>query len=155
MIIVDSREKKNEHIINYFDRHHIEYTVRKLDVGDYMDDANPEQAVERKASLAELAHNMLTGDRKRFYNEIRRARSDGIKLIILCEEASVKAFADVRKWVPKYGKATGKALSDAIFRLEVGYGVPTFFCGKRSSGKRILEILSEANNGNENHMRGE
>lgn len=154
MLIVDTREKKNDHILAYLDRHGIEYAVRKIDTGDYMDDANPLVAVERKASLAELAHNMLSGDRKRFYNEIRRARSDGIKLTILCEEASVKTFSDVRKWVPKYGKATGKALSDAIFRLEIGYGVPVLFCHKRSSGRRILEILSGGQHGNEDILRG-
>lgn len=154
MYYVDSREKRNEHILKYFERNEIVYEIRKIDTGDYMNTDAPNIRVERKQSLLEMAHNLLTADKSRFYREVRRARDNGIKLIILCEHGpDVKTFADVKNWKPKYGKASGKALADAIFRLEIGYGVPTFFCGKRSTGKRILEILTEANNGNENILR--
>ena len=37
-LTVDSREKKNSHILAWFDKHGIEYEVKKLDVGDYMID---------------------------------------------------------------------------------------------------------------------
>ena len=36
MLTCDSRERKNEHILRYFDRHGIDYEIRKLDIGDYM-----------------------------------------------------------------------------------------------------------------------
>ena len=34
-IVVDTREQVNQHIISYFDKKKIKYTVRKLDQGDY------------------------------------------------------------------------------------------------------------------------
>ena len=65
MIIVDSREhwthpnSTDTHIKDYFDRHGIEYEVRKLDVGDYQIDGNPRVSVDRKATLEELSRNLM------------------------------------------------------------------------------------------------
>lgn len=147
-VIIDTRDKEHaiRGIVAYFDRHGIEWERRKLDTGDYMLEGRPELVIDRKQSLSELAHNLLSADRARFYREIRRAREQGIRLIVLCEEGiSVRTLADVQKWKPKYGKVTGKALADAIYRLEIGYGVPVVFCGKRSTGKRIVELLTGGN----------
>lgn len=147
-VIIDTRDKEHaiRGIVAYFDRHGIEWERRKLDTGDYMLEGRPELVIDRKQSLSELAHNLLSTDRVRFYREIRRAREQGIRLIVLCEEGiSVRTLADVQKWKPKYGKVTGKALADAIYRLEIGYGVPVIFCGKRSTGKRIVELLTGDN----------
>ena len=157
-VLIDARDKPQaiRGITAYFDRHGIQWERVKLETGDYMLEGQSSLVIDRKQSLQELAHNLFSPDRARFYREIRRARESGIKLIILCEHGpDVKTFADVKNWKPKYGKVSGKALADAIFRLEIGYGVPTFFCGKRSTGKRILEILTEANNGDENLLRGD
>ena len=143
MIVSDTREKKNEHVLKYFERKGIEYRVDTVDTGDYYDTERPNVRVERKMSLEELAHNLISGDKSRFYREIRRARAQGIELIILCEHGGIHCLNDVKEWVPKYGKVTGRALADAIARLEIGYGVPVLFCDKRSTGRRILEILTE------------
>lgn len=145
-IVCDTREKTNTHILQYFEKHGIPYTIAKIDTGDYLNIGNPTVRVERKASLGELAHNLLSPDRRRFYNEIRRGRDEGLKIIILCEHGpGIHSIKDIRNWQPKYGKASGKALADAIFRLEMAYNVPTLFCGKRSTGKRIVEILANEN----------
>lgn len=146
MIVADSREKKNEHILRYFTKHGIEYSVGAVDTGDYYDSNNPSIRVERKASLAELAHNLLSNDKKRFYAEIRRAREQGIELTILCEHGGIRDLKDVAQWKPRFGKASGRALADAIFRLEIGYGVPVLYCDPRSTGRRILEILKNGEN---------
>ena len=145
-IYVDSREKPQaiKGILAYFERNGIEIERTALKTGDYMLEGQPNLIVDRKQSLAEMAHNLLSADRARFYREVRRARADGIRLIILCEHGpDVKTFDEVKKWVPKYGKVSGKAIADAIFRLEISYGVPTFFCSKRSTGKRIIELLTQ------------
>lgn len=144
-IIVDSREKPQaiKSILAYFDRHGIPYEKRALRTGDYMIEGQPDVIIDRKQSLSELAHNLLSTDRARFYREIRRARTDGIRLTILCEERSISGLEDVKKWVPKYGKVSGKALADAIFKLYVSYHVPVLYCDKRSTGRRIVEILAE------------
>lgn len=143
MIITDTRERTNEHILRYFDKHGIEHQTTKIDTGDYMDTENPLVRVERKKNLSELAHNLLSPDRSRFYREVRRARESGIKLIVLCEHSGIKNLDDVKKWRNPYGKVSGKTLADAIFKLYIGYHIEVFFCDKRSTGRRIVEILSE------------
>lgn len=142
MVICDSREKKNAHVLEYFDRHGIEYEIRKLDCGDYMLPGGT-ISIDKKKDLQELAGNLLNpNDKARFWREVRRARETGVKLVILCEHGgAIKAFSDVKKWKSRYGRVTGKSLSDAIFRLYMAYGVPVLYCDKRSTGKRIMEIL--------------
>lgn len=144
-VLIDTREHADAivGIIAYFDRHGIEWERVALKTGDYMLEGKEKRVVDRKQNLGELAHNLLSpDDRPRFYREIRRARAQGIELIILCEHDGIHGLADVKQWVPKYGKVTGRALADAIARLEIGYGVPVLFCDKRSTGRRILEILT-------------
>ena len=143
MIVSDTREKANDHVLKYFDRHGIEYRVAKVDTGDYMLDERPDLRVERKKSLSELCMNLCSPDRRRFYNEVRRAHDHGIRLVILCEQYGVKNFTDVASWRNPYGKVTGRQLQDAIYRLEGGYSVPVLFCDKRSTGRRIIEILTD------------
>ena len=144
-ITIDSREKPQaiKRILAYFDRHGIEWEKRKLDTGDYMLEGQPELVVDRKQNLSELAHNLLSPDRARFYREVRRARESGIRLVILCEERGINGLEDVKKWVPKYGKVHGKALADAIFKLWIAYQVPVLYCDKRSTGRRIVELLTK------------
>ena len=145
-IWIDSREKPHAilGITTYFDRHGIEWERTALKTGDYMLDGKPDLIIDRKQTLNELAHNLCSPDRARFYREVRRAREAGIRLVVLCEHGGeIKDLASVGAWKPKYGKVSGKTLRDAIYTLMVSYGVPVVFCGKRSTGKRIVALLTE------------
>jgi ERCC4-type nuclease len=149
-IIVDSREKwtqpgsADRHIPDWFVKHGIDYEVRKLEVGDYLIDGQPEIVVDRKKSLDELATNLMNrSDSARFWREVRRAHEQKIKLVILCEcGGKVKTINDVPKWRSKYSPVTGRRLVNEMIRLEMAYGVVWRFCDRRSTGKRIVEILS-------------
>ncbi|HZJ98563.1 MAG TPA: hypothetical protein VFC79_01070, partial [Tissierellaceae bacterium] len=65
VIICDTRERKNQHIINYFLLEGINYQVRKLDTADYScifpnyPELNLDEKflIEKKSSLSELAGN--------------------------------------------------------------------------------------------------
>ena len=100
-VTCDSRERKNEHILRYFDRHGIDYEIRKLDVGDYMFEGGT-ISVDTKRSVDELASNMLNrNDHARFLREAKRAADSGIKLIGLLETSKYKAIPDLREWRSK------------------------------------------------------
>ena len=143
MLTCDSRERKNEHILRYFDRHGIDYEIRKLDVGDYMLEGNDTISVDRKASVDELASNMLNrNDHARFLREAKRAADSGVKLIVLLETSKYKTIPDLREWRSKYSGITGRALMDAIYKTHIAYGVEFLFCPKISTGRRIIELLS-------------
>ena len=141
IIIVDTREKRNEHILRYFDRHGIEYRIEKLEIGDYMLDGGT-ISVDTKRSVDELASNMLNrNDHARFLREAKRAADSGIKLIVLLETSKYKSIPDLREWRSKYSGITGRALMDAVYKTHISYGVEFLFCPKISTGRRIVELL--------------
>ena len=142
MYIFDSREKKNDHVKAYFDKHGIAYRVQKLDVGDYMVEGG-KTSVDRKQNLSELATNLMNrADHARFWKEVRRAREQGIKLIVLCEHGGkVKTIKDVAAWSSPYSPVSGRALMEEIYKCHISYGVEFLFCSKRSTGRMIHDIL--------------
>lgn len=95
IILMDSREKENSHILDYFQKQKISYQIEKLDFGDYSfyipaaaagEDIyfHRDCIVERKASLEELSGN-LTQERERFEKELLTARNNGSKIYLMIE----------------------------------------------------------------------
>ena len=142
-IIIDSREKKCDHIKAYFDRQGIEYEIRKLDEGDYQIDGQPNLTVDRKKDMQEM-YNCVVNDKSRFYKEVRRCHDKGIKLYILIEHSSqIKTLEDVPKWKSKYGTISSREIMERLYRLHISYSVEIFFCSKRQTAQKIIEILSQ------------
>ena len=153
-IIVDTREHPNaiEKLIAYFDNVGVSHEHKKLDVGDYQIEGKPNLVIDRKRNLRELVQN-LGSDNGRFMREIRRAAAQGIKLVVLCEHGgTIHSIQDVASWrnpsLDEHPNAmTGRELAERMYRVHIAYGVEFLFCDKRSTGRRIIEILSEENNG--------
>ena len=150
-IQIDSREhaKQIARIVSDFDRFGVKHFISKLYIGDYMNMDNPRVVIDRKQNCSELANNLFAQHR-RFYDEVRRAKEHGIKLIILCEHGGqIHNIDDVREWnnprLKTYpNSVTGRTLSDALFRLHISYGVDILFCDKRQTGTKIIELLGAA-----------
>lgn len=129
IIIVDTREKANKHILDMFDKFKVKYVEEKLDVGDYScyyidEDKNKIDmrniiAIERKRDLNELCSNFTTG-RKRFEREFQRKKGD---MIVLVESGSYKDII-----LNKYrSKMTPKSLLASIHSWSIRYDVPFLF----------------------------
>lgn len=96
IVLIDTREKRNEHILSYFDKQGITYRKEKLDFGDYtflLPSAATGQGdiyfhdsivIERKNSLEELSGN-LAQKRQQFESEFLKARNDGCKVYLMIE----------------------------------------------------------------------
>ena len=103
VVVYDTREQQNEHILTYFNKKGIKYKKRKLDEGDYTFyiESNAETKplgilkdtwfdnaiiIERKANLEELSGNLTEKDghseRKRFENELIRSQKKTLFLVI-------------------------------------------------------------------------
>ncbi len=94
VVLIDTREKRNEHILSYFDKQGITYRKEKLDFGDYtflLPSAATGQGdiyfhdsivIERKASLEELSGN-LAQKRQQFEAEFLKARNAGAKIYLM------------------------------------------------------------------------
>lgn len=145
ILLEDTRNKidKHENIKKYCEKHGIEIVRQKLDVGDYMFPGG-KIAVDTKGGILECATNLMNrSDSSRFWREIRRAHEQGIKLVILVESGrTVKSINDVPKWRSRFSGVTGRRLIDEMIRTEMAYGVRWVFTDRRSTAKRIIEILS-------------
>ncbi|MEH7747049.1 ERCC4 domain-containing protein [Neobacillus drentensis] len=94
MVLIDTREQKNKHIIDYFDSKKIPYKVIKLDTGDYSamlpkcEDMGLQRdlfipvAIERKNSLDELIGNFKADNRTTFQNELIRSQETDFVLMV-------------------------------------------------------------------------
>lgn len=141
-VIVDSREKKWDHIQTLFDRWEVPYEVKKLDVADYMLEGDESFAIDRKRSLDEICTNLMNrNDASRFWSEIRRSKQKGMKVVILIEQFGCKSINDVANWSSKYSRVSGKVLQREMLRIHFAYGIEFLFCDKRHSARMILNLL--------------
>ena len=152
-IQIDTREKARaiKQIVSYFDEMGIQHYTSKLYVGDYMSLDNPRVIIDRKQNLQEICGNVCQ-QHERFINELKRAKENGIKVIILCEHGgNIKSLEDVREWVNPRLKTSPKAVSGKqlfkiLFTLKQKYDVDFVFCDKRMTGYKIVEILGGVSN---------
>ena len=133
VILVDTREKVNNHILEYFDKKNIKYKSKALERGDYsfMIPANDKLGiprdlyfsnkciVERKGSLEEISGN-LTSERDRFEKELCLAPKDKVLLI---ENANYSDIA-TGNYNTKYNK---KSFWASIHSFWFKYNIPVFF----------------------------
>lgn len=102
-MIVDSREKCNQHITGVWQAKNIPYYIKEkgLKTGDYsiavktpageVISFEDKVVIERKACLTELCGNLTdnrdSAGKNRFIRELERAKKNGIKLILLIEDS--------------------------------------------------------------------
>ena len=150
-VIVDSREKPKaiERTLQYFSDHGIEYEVSKLLFGDYMDWNRPGVVVDRKQNIAELAKN-CTVEHERFRREMEKARKAGAELVVLVEQnrykdrgewVEVDSIEDLLRWSSPHTMVRGEKVYQVLASWTAKYPLRVEFCDKRSTGRRIAEIL--------------
>lgn len=99
VVLIDTREQKNNHIIDFLEKKKIEYKNKKLDYGDYSFYIKANEltfnrdlyfsnqiVIERKNSLEELSNN-LAQNRIQFENELLRKKD--CKFILLVENSNL------------------------------------------------------------------
>lgn len=150
-LLIDTREKPKaiEGIIKTFDEAGIVYERTKLLFGDYMDWNRPGIVIDRKQNIAELAANCTT-DHVRFREELERAKKAGAKLIILVEQnrykngdkwVPVRELSDIIYWSSPHTSIRGEKVYRVLASWVNKYNLSVEFCDKRSTGRRILEII--------------
>jgi hypothetical protein len=143
VIVHDTREKKNQHIINYFLLEGIKNKKVKLDTGDYscIFPNYPELGldykflIERKGSLSELAGNFTQG-RARFVREFERVE-DWQKIHMVVESATWRKLFN-GTYHSNFHPNSYKA---SVFIWNIRYNCPIWFCEKKESPEIIHKIL--------------
>ena len=140
-IIVDSREKVNQHITQYWAKKEVPYFIRKLDVGDYSAQIGEmtlerDVAVERKHSLDEICGN-LGQDRDRFEREFLRAKVNGTKVFLIIEGAS---WSDI--YLHNYrSQLSPRSLMASIMSWQIRFNITVIFCEQENTPRLIHQIL--------------
>ena len=133
VMLVDTREKKNQDILAFWDKKGIKYKTKKLDYCDYSfmipanDDLNIPRdiyfdkriAIERKGSLEEISGN-LTNGRDRFEKELSLAPE---RKLLLIENGSFEDIA-TGNYNTQYNK---KSFMAGLFTFFFRYNLPIMF----------------------------
>lgn len=154
MILYDTREQQNQHILDYFDSKKVPYKRKKIDEGDYTAIITKREemgiyrdlyfpvAIERKNSIDELAGNLAektdTHDDIRLMRELRRAKEKGIKMFLVVEDErglkNIKTGNYRSLYKPVSFMARLKSLQDQFLN-------GTSFVNKVDSGEEIFLTL--------------
>lgn len=154
VILVDTREQINKHILDWFNENKIQYKKQKIDEGDYtaIIKARPDMgihrdmyfqvAVERKNSLDELVGNLgekaEARDNIRLERELIRAKAKGIKIFLIIEE--LNGMENIRKG--KYrSEYKPQAFIGKLSSLQVRYLSGTVFTKSIDTAFEIYRIL--------------
>lgn len=154
MILYDTREQQNQHIIDYFDSKKVPYKKKKIDEGDYtaIITKRPEMgiyrdlyfpvAVERKNSVDELAGNLAeetdTHDDIRLIRELQRAKTKGIKIYLIIEDKNGMEHIKAGRYRSLYKP---KAFLGRLSSIQDLYLYDTIFTDNTNTGFEIYRKL--------------
>jgi len=152
-LLIDSREKPKaiRSIVKYFDSIGLVHETSKLFIGDYQDFNRPQIIVDRKQNIAELAKN-CTADHERFRRELERAQKANTTLVVLVEQnrykdrdrwIHIETIEDLMLWESPHTTIRGEKVYRVLRSWMAKYPLRVEFCDKRSTGRRIYEIIYE------------
>lgn len=147
IILVDSREKSNKNILDFFDGQKISYKIMGLSQGDYSFyiPANEklnidrdmyfdkEVVIEKKSRLEELSTN-LTKTRSQLKTEFVQFKGD---MQLMIEDSTYKDLAE-GNYNTKYNK---KSFIASLHSISSEFNVPFVFIDKQYSGLYIYMHL--------------
>lgn len=145
----DTRQQAGKHrnIHAWCEREGIRIIRQALNVGDYQIAGKGDISVDTKQGVLELAGNVFQ-DHERFRAECIRAQECGIRLIVLIEENLPGGRLDL--WRPPIawnGKPVARfdpaVLRKAMITMQKEYGVKFRFCDGRSTGRVLIDYLTE------------
>lgn len=141
-IIVDTREKKNQHILDYLTENKIPYIIKKLDIADYSFElpnypqlnVDRQFLVEKKNSLDEIVGN-FTKDRERFAREFERITNEKIHLVIETATWRKLLNGSYRSKFPP------KSFMASLMTYAIRYNIKVWFAEVKESPTIIYNLL--------------
>ncbi len=143
VILCDTRENKNQHMLDYLKSNGIKHRSQKLDSADYSFELPSHQnlnldlsvLVERKNSLDEIIGN-LTSNRDRFIREFERMNDNQIRHIIVENATWKKLFNGSYR-----SQASPKSITASLLTWNVRYNCPIWFANQTESPELMYNLL--------------
>lgn len=142
VIICDSREQKNNHILDYFNEHGIKYFEDKMETADYTFylpnyphlGLDRSILIERKNSWDEIIGN-FTKHRKRFVAEFERLNCEDMHIMIETATWRKLINGSYRSKVPP------QSIMASIMTFSFRYNTKIWFTQPSDSGYVILSLI--------------
>lgn len=156
VVLTDTRQQKEEHILKEFDSQGILHIQTKLDSADYMALRYDEKKgfykdysilVDTKKDLLEICGNLAhTSEHQRLVREVELGQSLGATdFIFLIGEKNIKTIDDIKNWSNKHTKIKGETLLKIMNTFKEHHNCRFIICDKKDLGKKILELLGGKN----------
>ena len=153
IILTDTRQQKENHIIKEFDKQGILHIRTGLPSADYMAVRYNEQKgfyldysvlIDTKKDIEEIAGNLCNSQsHQRIKNEIFKGQELGAKeFIFLINGGKVKSIEDLQNWTSKRTKVKGEVLLKIMNTMKQKYGVRFVIVPKKDMGKTIIDLLN-------------
>lgn len=142
VVVLDTRERQNQHIIDWLEMNNIHYIVNKLDTADYSMilpnypqlNLDKKFLIERKNSITEICGNFTKG-RERFAREFERINDEHLHLVIENATWTKIKNGDSRS------KMSPQAITGSILSWTIKYNIKTWFVTKQESPALIYNLL--------------
>lgn len=152
IILRDTRQQKENHIIKEFDKQNILHIQTKLDSADYMVIRyNKEKGfykdystlIDTKKDLLELCGNLChSTEHQRILREIELGKQLGAKeFVFLIGENKIKTLEDIKSWSSPHTKVKGETLLKIMNTMRTKYGVRFIILPKKKMGEMIIKLL--------------
>lgn len=154
LILADTRQQKDKHITDYFDKNNIQWIRTGLPSADYMKIVYNNDTgfikdysilIDTKKDVEELVGNLCkTTEHDRIKREIEKARELGCNsfYFLICDN-KIKTINDLKSWTSKRTKVKGETLLKIMVTMSKRYGIKFIFTAKKNAGAKIVEILSD------------
>ena len=152
MILTDTRQQKEKHIIKEFDKQGILHIPTKLESADYMAVRyingkfvkDFTTLIDTKNGLLEVAGNLChTAEHARVVREVDLAHKLGCKnFIFLIADDKIKTKEDIYKWWSPYTKIKGITLLKVMNTISKNHNCKFLISSKKEIGSKIIQLLS-------------
>lgn len=152
LILADTRQQRDKHITNYFDKNSIQWIRTGLPSADYMVIRynngfikDYSILIDTKKDLLEVCNNLAhTTEHQRVVREIELAQQLGCKeFIFLIGEDNINSTDDIKKWSNKHTKVKGETLLKIMNTFKEHHNCKFIIVPKNKMGETIVSIFAK------------
>lgn len=152
VILTDTRQQRENHIIKTFDKHGIIHIRTGLPSADYMALRYEEGKglyldysvlIDTKKDLLELCGN-LTKDHDRLVREIDKGHELGCEeFVFIIGDTKIKTIEDIKKWSSPHTKVKGYVLLKIMQTFKEHHNCKFVIVPKKEVGNKVIDLLSK------------
>lgn len=153
LILTDSRQQRESHIIKEFDKQGILHIRTGLPSADYMAVRYDNEKgfyldysilIDTKKDIEEIASNLCNSqNHQRILREIQKGKDLGAKqFVFLINGGKIKTIEDLQNWNSKRTKVKGEVLLKIFKTMSQKYNVRFMIVPKNKMGETIIKLFS-------------